>query len=160
MAAATESTHRTVAPALSRKVRISSRHSRSSSTMRTRAPARPARAPAGRPSNVAADKAGELGFLVGGRTSGGGFNGRLPWRNRGGRDRPAPPVPHRAEGVGARNCVATVAPRYGRREWLLSTADRSSYGDTLRTVGGAPDDPLGEATCTGPGRARSRPHPS
>src|SRR5258707_15731010 len=116
MAAATESTHRTVAPALSRNVRISSRQSWSSSTMRTRAPARPARAPAGRPSNVAAVRAGELGFLVGGRTSGGGFNGGLPLGKRGGGDRPAPPVPPPAGGGGAPDCVATGAPPPCRRE--------------------------------------------
>src|SRR5260221_13628880 len=101
MAAATESTHRTVAPALSRNVRISSRQSWSSSTMRTRAPARPARAPAGRPSNGAAVRAGELGFLVGGRTSRGGVQGGGPLADAGEpRAPPAPPPPPAGGGGG------------------------------------------------------------
>src|SRR6185295_634475 len=119
MAAATESTQKTVAAALSRKTRISSRHSLSSSTTRTRAPARPERDPEARPSRAAAERAGVLVLVVegGGRTSAGGFFMGAPGAETGEGAIALRRLSRiRAEGVGARNGVATVTPRHCARE--------------------------------------------
>src|SRR6185369_6604181 len=121
MAAATESTQKTVAAALSRKTRISSRHSLSSSTTRTRAPARPERDPEARPSRAAAERAGVFVFVFvvegGGRTSAGGFFMGAPGAETGEGAIALRRLSRiRAEGVGARNGVATVTPRHCARE--------------------------------------------
>src|SRR4051794_12492825 len=81
---------------------------------------------------MAADRAGLLGFLAGGRISGGGFfMADSLSGTRGEHDRPAPPVPHRAEGVGARNW------RYGStstRGTRMRARDRGLDLAPLRTL--------------------------